>query len=380
MPEISHHTKERTIPPILRIVLLFVLLYGFLVAIQLMGGTFKTLGKEGAKQLMTGIHSPLAGLSIGILATVIVQSSSMTTSLVVSVVGLGAGQLSPELAVYTIMGCNMGTTVTNTLVSLGHVRQPAEFRRAFAGATMHDFFNLMAIVIFLPLQYFTHCLSDLAGWAAELAYGGGGGKFHSPIKSAVKYVSKPVKEFFLDTLGLGHPVGGTILIVLSLAILFLCLILITKNMRALIQERLERSLNAVLGKSGILAIAIGVILTVAVQSSSITTSLMIPLFAAGILRLENGFPVTLGANIGTTITAILASMATDQIGLQIALVHLFFNLGATSLIYPIPFLRRIPLDLARKLAGVAVRSKLYAAAYVVLVFILIPLLGAFPTN
>ena len=164
-------------------------------------------------------------------------------------------------------------------------------------------------------------------------------------------------------------------IIAALATLFLCLIFITKNMRALIAAKLERSLNAILGKSGVLAIVIGMMLTIAVQSSSITTSLMIPLFAAGILKLENGFPVTIGANIGTTVTAMLASMATNKAGLQIALVHLCFNLGATLIIYPIPQIRRIPIRCAEKLAEIAVKSKPKAAAYVMIVFILIPLLG-----
>ena len=366
-------TGPNGLHPALRILILFALLYGFLVAIQLMGGVFKSLGEAEALRMLKKAGNPFAGLSIGILATVIVQSSSMTTALIVTLVGFDT--IDPTIAVYAIMGCNVGTTITNTLVSLGHVRQDTEFRRAFAGATMHDIFNLMAIGIFMPLEYFTGILSKSASWLTNEIYGFAGESFDSPVKAVIKWAAEPIQKFFLEDLGLSRTVGGTIAIIAALATLFLCLIFITKNMRALIAAKLERSLNAILGKSGVLAIVIGMMLTIAVQSSSITTSLMIPLFAAGILKLENGFPVTIGANIGTTVTAMLASMATNKAGLQIALVHLCFNLGATLIIYPIPQIRRIPIRCAEKLAEIAVKSKPKAAAYVMIVFILIPLLG-----
>ncbi|MEI5617209.1 thymidylate synthase, partial [Streptomyces brasiliscabiei] len=79
----------------------------------------------------------------------LIQSSSTVTSIIV---GLVAGGLPVELAIPMIMGANIGTTVTNTLVSLGHVRYKDEFKRAFASATIHDFFNLLAVAIFLPLE------------------------------------------------------------------------------------------------------------------------------------------------------------------------------------------------------------------------------------
>ena len=117
-------------------------------------------------------------------------------------------------------------------------------------------------------------------------------------------------------------------------------------------------------------------MTIAVQSSSITTSLLVPMCAAGVLTLRNAFPIMLGANIGTTVTALLASLATDnETGLTIALVHTLFNVGGVMIIYPIPFLRRIPLRLARILAVRAQRNMFWVVGYVVGVFILLPLCG-----
>ena len=125
-----------------------------------------------------------------------------------------------------------------------------------------------------------------------------------------------------------------------------------------------------------LGILIGILMTIAVQSSSITTSLLVPMCAAGVLTLRNAFPIMLGANIGTTVTALLASLATDnETGLTIALVHTLFNVGGVMIIYPIPFLRRIPLRLARILAVRAQRNMFWVVGYVGVVFILLPLCG-----
>ena len=148
--------RPRPVHPGIRIALVIGLVFVFLVAVKLVGSTFKELGEGDAEALLQGIRNPFAALSIGILATVIVQSSSATTAMIVLIVS--EGQMPIEIAVYAIMGCNIGTTVTNTLVSMGHIRQASEFQRAFAGATMHDFFNLMAIAILMPIEMTTGIL------------------------------------------------------------------------------------------------------------------------------------------------------------------------------------------------------------------------------
>ena len=167
-----------------------------------------------------------------------------------------------------------------------------------------------------------------------------------------------------------------VLVVVALGLIVICLVQITRNMRTLISGSLERALNRVLGRSGLLGMLIGVFMTIAVQSSSITTSLLVPMCAAGVLTLRNAFPIMLGANIGTTVTALLASLATDNdAGLTIALVHTLFNVGGVMFFYPIPVLRRIPLRLARLLSVRAQRNVFWVVGYVGVVFVLLPLLG-----
>ena len=356
-----------------RVLLVFILLGGFLVAIQCMGGSIKLLGKETSESLFQGIANPFSALAVGILATVLVQSSSTTTSMIVALVG--SGELDVHQAVPMIMGANIGTTVTNTLVSIGHVRQSAAFRRAFAAATVHDFFNLLCVSILLPLELFTGFLSKSAIALTDVFAGGEGTSFKSPIKTGVKASYKAIVGG-LESLGIGGTPLAVIVLVIGIGLTFLCLILITKNMRKLIAGPLEEAMNRSLGRSGLIGIVIGVLVTVSVQSSSITTSLLVPLCAAGILSLENAFPLMLGANIGTTVTALLASSATDSSsGLTIALVHAMFNLCGTLLFYPIRKLRLIPIKMAEGLSLRASKNPVWVLAYVGGAFVLVPLLG-----
>jgi sodium-dependent phosphate cotransporter len=363
---------------LLRLIVFFCAVYVFLAAIDLFGAAAAEGGKGLAEELLRGLQNPFAGLAVGILATVLVQSSSLTTSLVVGLVG--ARQLELAYAVPMVMGANVGTSITNTLVSLGHVTRDAAFRRAFAGATVHDFFNLLAVLILFPLELITRRLFDTgflqycAGKLVALLEGMGG-KFESPAKTAVKWFSGGIKSFFEDTCGLqGGPLVA-VLFVIALVMVAVSLVLVTKNMRVLMADRIEAWLNRVLRRSGLLGLSIGAAITALVQSSSITTALLVPMFGAGVLTLEAGFPIMVGANIGTTITALLAATVAGTAGLTIALVHLLFNVSATLLFFAVKPMRRIPIFLAERLALLAVRNRVWVVVYIFGVFFLLPILG-----
>jgi sodium-dependent phosphate cotransporter len=351
-----------------RLLTLVALLYGFLVGVDILGEGISGLGSGTADSLFRGVANPIAGLAIGVLATVLVQSSSVSTSTIVALVGTGV--LSVSAAVPMVMGANIGTTVTNTLASLGAVRRTNDFRRAFAGATVHDLFNLLAVAVLLPLELLTGVLSRAAIALSGPLAGATGGEFESPLKAAVGAGAAAFESLVGVVPG---QASAALLIVLGLGLLFATLALITKNMRLLIAGAAERSLNAVLGRSGTLGILVGIALTVAVQSSSITTSLLVPMMAAGVLTLRNAYPITLGANVGTTVTALLAALAVPQIeGLQIALVHLLFNVAGILLFFPVPALRRIPIAGAERLADLAARRKSLVLVYIVGVLMVLP--------
>ncbi len=369
---------RRTIPPVVRTVVVIALLYLFLVGVKMLEGGIKGLGSDTAGGLFDGITNPLAALFVGILATVLVQSSSVTTSTIVGLVATGV--LPIETAVPMVMGANIGTTITNTIVSLAHARKSDEFRLAFAAATMHDFFNVIAVVILLPLEIATGFLQSTATWIAGLLPSGADATFNSPIKGAVKWGAVKV-EGLLELFILNDKAVAIAFIVFGIAIIFAALTFITKNMKVLIASRIESSINAALAKSGLVGMMVGIIVTVAVQSSSITTSILVPLVAAGLILVRNAYPITLGANIGTTVTALLAALASGAVsGMTIALVHLLFNIVGILILYPIPKIRHVPVILAEKLADIAVRQKWLAVAYVGIAFVAIPLAGIFILN
>lgn len=363
-----------------RAVIVVGFLFLFLVGVKALESGINAFGAGAAERLFESVSSPLAALSAGILATVLVQSSSVSTATIVGLVGSGA--LTMTAAVPMIMGANIGTTVTNTLASLGHIRQGQEFRRAFAGATIHDFFNLISVAILLPLELLTGFLSNSAAYLTDVFTDGditvGGAPAKSPIKSAI---GAPIDlvETVIEAVTTSTVIRGIALLVFGLALIFLALTQITRNMRKVMAGRIEASLNAVLSRgAGIGAMVAGMLITISVQSSSITTSVLIPLVAAGILTLENAYPVTLGANVGTTITALLASFAADRTeALTIALTHTLFNLCGIALLYPIPAIRRIPLVAARRLAAAAQQHKQLVLAYVVGTFVVLPVIGMF---
>lgn len=365
---------DRGLPTGARAVLVFTLIYVFLVGVSMLESGIKVMGADTQASLFESVDNPIAGLFVGILGTVLVQSSSASTSVVVGLVASGA--LGVDAAVPMIMGANIGTTVTNTLVSLGSIRQSDEFKRAFAAATVHDFFNLLAVAILLPVELATGALSNIATSITEALGGSSGSSWKSPIKQWVREPVGWAKDFFGD-LGLEENLLGTVLVVVGLLIVLAALTFITKNMKRLVADRVERSLNAVLGSGGgAVAMLLGLIITVAVQSSSITTSIMVPLAAAGVVTLRNIFPVTLGANVGTTITALLAALASGSVdALTIALVHTTFNVIGILILYPMPRVRVIPIRAAERMADLAVERHTMAVAYVVTLFIVVPLLG-----
>ncbi len=347
--------------PILRVLLLVVLLYLFFLSISLMGASFKFFGRGFAEQLLATTANPFLGLFIGILATSMVQSSSTVTAMTVGLVAGGA--LDIQGAIPIILGSNVGTSVTNTLVSVGHLSRPDEFRRAFAAATVHDFFNLMLVVVFFPLQLFTNVLGHASSVLTDALKELGGLQLVNPIKTIVGPA--------VQAIGRATSESGAVMLLIAVALLFLSLRYLVVVLKSLVIGRIEGFFNQMLFKTAPRALVLGVLLTIAVQSSSITTSLVIPLAGAGILSLRRIFPFTLGANIGTTVTAILASLVTgNPAAVTVALAHLLVNLLGVALVWP---LRRIPMTMAEVLAEWSLKSRLVPPVYVGTTFFLIPL-------
>jgi len=360
---------------VLKIVAIIAILYLFLLSVGMIGAGFKGLGSGFAKTLFTSEASPFIGLFIGILATGLFQSSSTTTSLVVGMVAGGTFGDDPLIAVSSaipyIMGANIGTSITNTIVSIGHIGDKIEFKRAFSASIIHDFFNILSVSILFPLELLFGLISKSGIWLSSLLIGSAEISFNSPIKAITKPIVKMIQEL-LDKQEIIDP--NFLLLLIAIFFLFFSLRNLTKLIKSLVMLRLESFFDTHIFKTTIRAMLFGIIITFMVQSSSITTSLVVPLAGAGILKLRQIFPYTLGANIGTTMTSILASLATGTVqSLSVAFGHLLFNIFGIALIWPIPQLREIPITFSLKFAELATKNKIYPFLYIIIVFFIIPL-------
>jgi sodium-dependent phosphate cotransporter len=265
------------------------------------------------------------------------------------------------------MGANIGTTVTNILVSLGHIGREKEFVRAFAASTVHDFFNMLAVLVLFPLQVWTNFLGRFASYLAGLFENAGGLKFANPLKAATGPVVKALVS------GLGE--NPWLVLPVSLLLLFVALRLLVSLMKSLILGRVGSFFDQVIFKNAGRAMLFGLVLTVLVQSSSTTTSLIVPLAGVGLLTLTQVYPFTLGANVGTTITALLASLEGGTVsGVTVAFAHSLFNLSGIALIWPIPAIRRVPVQMATRLALATRKRRWVPFAFVGTAFFVVPIL------
>lgn len=358
--------------PVLQWLGVVLLVYLLVVAVGMIGAGFKSATGERAEELFAFATNPFMGLIVGTVATALIQSSSTVSSIIV---GLVAGGLPVATAVPMIMGANIGTTITNTLVSLGHVTDKTEFRKAFAAATIHDFFNLLSVVIFLPLEILFHPLERMGLFLANIFVGGGSASMKN--LNVVKTVTSPLVNLFKAATHIfPAPFDGILLIFLGIGLIFLTITFIGKLLKVLMVGRAKDILHTAIGRGPIAGILAGTLITILVQSSSTTTSLMVPLAGAGVFGLAQVYPFTLGANIGTCVTALLAATAVSGAeavpALEIAMVHLLYNTLGVVIIYGIPFLCRLPIVGAETLAAVAADRKYLAFLYIVTVFFLIP--------
>ena len=353
------------------------LLFVFLLGVKGLGDGFELVGQEVIDSFFAATSNPFIGLLVGLLATTIMQSSSVTTAMVVGLVAAPENPLPLANAIPMVMGANIGTTVTATIVSLAHIGRRDEFERAFPVAICHDVFNYLAVLVLLPVEMATGYLRRTASMLAETLGQVGGVEYESPLNAALSAGFAPVAAT-AEALVAAQGGQALFLVGVSGAFIFFALFLLVRVMRSAVRSKVEGIIDRVLGSNAVAAMLIGVIVTVMVQSSSITTSLLVPLGGAGLLRLEQAFPVTIGANIGTTVTALLAALAVSgpnaAAGLEIALVHLLFNLSGLLLIYPVKAIRRVPLEAARQVTKLALRSRKLTVAWVALLFYGLPAL------
>ncbi|XP_039256967.2 sodium-dependent phosphate transport protein 2B-like [Styela clava] len=447
-------------------------LYLFICSLGLMGSAFQVLAGKTAGDIFTKneiLSNPITGLIIGILVTVLVQSSSTSTSIFITMTSVDL--ISVRSGVPLIMGANIGTSVTNTIVSLTQSADREEFRRSFAGATIHDIFNLLCVLVLLPIELIFHYLEKLTG---AILYGftietgqkppdllkvltkpltskiisvnktvityAALDQYLEPDSSMVKiwcerddaiiYRNESVKyfndtgmrimdnetdlignrsvyslteevehkikvgtrlcdmdDFLFANTGITDAGVGAILLIISLVAMCICLTGMVKLLSSMLKGNIARIIKKVINTNfpypfgwltGYLAILVGAGLTFLVQSSSVFTSTITPLVGIGVISLKRMLPLTLGSNIGTTTTGLLAALASSgnklHHALQLSLCHFFFNITGILIWYPIPHMRNIPIKGAKALGNKTAKHRWFAVVYLIFVFFLIPTL------
>ena len=355
-------------------------LYLFLAALNVLGAGLGTFG--GDSDVLTRAvaygENPFIALMAGVLVTMVVQSSSFTSALIVTLVA--SGEMTLGTAVFAIMGANIGTAVTGVIVALANVRIKRNFRRSFTAAMMHDFFNILTVLIVFPLEWLSGMFheagrgifSRFAGWLAELI----GLEEVAKPSSPIKVITAPVVDAanWVGAALMSSPASAGLLVGgIGLALMFTALVFMVQNLRGALLRHMDGLFRTYFFRTDARAYGVGVVSTVLVQSSSITSSLMVSLAGAGVVRLRRVLPFMMGANLGTTVTSVLAATANPiAAAMTVALFHVIFNLTGTAIWWP---LRVIPLRIATwygRLAGKQIR---YAFLFLIGVFLVVPLVG-----
>jgi sodium-dependent phosphate cotransporter len=347
----------------------------FFLAIKLLTGAFSLLGGKSAEALLQVAENPFIGLFLGILATAIVQSSSVTTSMIVTIVA--AGQLSLSSAVPMIMGANIGTSVTSTIIALGYIGNRKEYQKAISGATLHDLFNIITVVLLLGLELGFGLLSSASVWMASLITP----RIGIEVGGLLFFLTDLAEWIIQSTSNASYPDGNPVLcLLLGIIGVLGSLQLLSTLLKRFIIGRIQRNIDRYIFGSSFRSIMAGFVSTAAVQSSSVTTSLMVPLVATSKVSLTRAFPFLMGANIGTTTTTLLAAIFVGanepelaQASLAIAFAHVLFNLFGVLVMFPSERIRLIPIRIARKLGMLTLESRFYGVLYVLVLFFLLPM-------
>ncbi|PIB35065.1 hypothetical protein BFP72_06470 [Reichenbachiella sp. 5M10] len=339
-------------------------LFIFLWSLDLMTEAFHIISSDTVSSLLKVIANPFVSLFIGIFITAVIQSSSTSTSLIVAIVA--SGSLSIQNAVPMIMGANIGTTLTSTIVSLSYITNNKQFKNAIATGVMHDFFNIMTVIILFPLEWKYQILSNLSLHITSLL----------GIHTSQQYITTTKNLGLFDTINnylIQIIEYKSILIILSTLSLLLSIKIISKTISNRLIGTAQEKFEEVFFKNNFNAFSLGAVLTAVIQSSSITTTIIVPLGATEKIKIAKLFPYIVGANVGTTITALIAALNKSEAAMNIALVHFLFNAIGAIIFLIIPILKTLPILYARKFGMMTMQYKVVGFFYILFIFFVLPL-------
>ena len=340
--------------------------YFFLLSINLISTSFSLMGTESAESIIKATSNPFVGLFIGLIVTAILQSSSTVTAITIAAVA--GNSISFESAIPIIMGANVGTTITSTIVSLGFMPKKVEFRKAISAGTAHDIFNILVVLILFPLEIEFQLLSKICVFIGNLMDLSGSEQGASSFSIGFNYyLFEPVADLLAGIIS-----NPFVLLTISFLLLFGMIKLLSNLIYKELIGRSRSKFEDFVFKSKYKSFGWGTLITAMIQSSSVTTSLIVPLVATRKISLSQSFYFILGANIGTTITALIAAISQSEAAIYLAIAHLMFNLIGVIIFLPFPLLTRIPVKIASKLGSATLNNRIVGFAYILIVFFLIP--------
>jgi len=470
--EASEEPKESKLLIISRLFFAIFWIYVFIFSIGLMSDSFQVLGgsflNKMLDQVQDHLNIPYCGLCLGLLLTALCQSSSTSTAIFITLVA--ADLFTVSQGIYCIMGANVGTSITSTLVAFGNIATPTEFRNSMACAALPAMFNWLTVLALLPLEMNFSMLEKITAAATQNLVqngtepGDSGGHGKSPIKA----ITKPIQQFIIsiDKHGLGNSnysgtfvkychervekcenfcdygdecsdleggekacmqisdefecewngnnrtttwdyfygencvekechmfidlcwsdeVVGGICLTLAFVLMFLSLGGVVKCLKAvlegsitdMIHKHIDRNLPHPFGwLTEYLYVLVGLVLTMAVQSSSIILAIMTPIVGIGVISIERCYPLTVGSKLGTTITGVIAAFANAGAGfrpaLQVSMSHTLFNVFGMIFFFLVPITRRLPICLAKFCGVEAGKYRWWAFMYTASMFFIIP--------
>ncbi|MGL4772821.1 MAG: Na/Pi cotransporter family protein [Clostridium sp.] len=265
----------------------------FLYGMKLMGDGLENAAGDGLKKILEKVTAnPISAVLVGAIVTMVIQSSSATTVMVVGFVNAGLMNLIQATGI--IMGANIGTTVTAQLVA----------------------FKLDTIA---PLFIF--------------------------VGAAMVMFARAKKRK-----DIGH-------IILGFGILFTGMGMMSGAMKPLTSSPAFEQILMTIGDNWVLGVIAGAAITAILQSSSATTGILVALATAGAINIGHALPIIFGCNIGTCVTAMIASVGTNKTAHKAAMIHLIFNISGTIIFFPfLGILGRIvsemsPGDVSRQIAN-----------------------------
>lgn len=337
----------------------------FLAAINMMSVAFSKFGAETAQSVLDATSNPFIGLFIGLLMTAIIQSSSTSTTMTVAAVA--SGSITFEHALPIIMGANIGTTLTSTIVALSYITKKEEFERAIAAGTVHDIYNIICVVLLFPLEYYFDVLSATSKFITDIFYFSSGVDSAGKIGGMSVLVFEPFSLAILDFSG-----SAFVLLALSFALILGCIKLLSNFLYNNIATNIEAHVDEYILPNRFKSFTIGMVVTAIVQSSSLTTSLVVPIVATGKIGVKRAFQFIMGANVGTTITALIAAAFRSEAAVSIAVAHLVFNVIGCIIFLPSLRFQSLIVYLAERLGSLTAKYRIVGFIYIIVVFFMIP--------